>query len=227
MHQEHRCRGRQPQRREWPDVSSSEAIRLALEQFEPAADLLGRAFVDYPLMQYAVPDMARRPRAARALYASVLWYTLRYGESYTTAGLEGVAGWLPPAAPFPRFWRMLRSGMLVLPVRFGWSGFGRLQAADVVAEERHRAHAPGPHWYLWAIGVDPPHQRRGIAGRLMRPVLDRADQAGLPCYLETHRDSNVRVYERSGFQVVSQSPVPGHPLTVWAMLRRPGGATAD
>jgi ribosomal protein S18 acetylase RimI-like enzyme len=204
-------------------VSQSEAVRLRPEQFGQAVEVLTRAFLDYPLMQYVVPDEARRLRATRALYAAVLRYTLRYGLAYTTTSLEGAAGWLPPDRPFPTFLRMVRSGMLAVPFRFGWSGFQRLQAVDQVAEHQHRAHAPGSHWYLWAIGVDPPCQRIGVAGRVMRPVLDRADRDGLACYLETHKEANVKVYQRYGFEVVSTNPVPGHPLTLWAMRRSPPG----
>jgi ribosomal protein S18 acetylase RimI-like enzyme len=207
-------------------VSQSDAVLLRPDQFGQAVEVLTRAFLNYPLMLYTVPDEARRLRATRALYAAVLYYTLRYGQAYTTADLQGAAGWLPPDRPFPTFLRMVRSGMLSVPFRLGWSGLHRLQAADHVAEERHRLHAPGPHWYLWAIGVDPAHQRTGVAGRLMRPVLDRADRDALPCYLETHKDTNVKVYERYGFRVVSTNAIPGQPLTLWAMLRSPGGASA-
>ncbi len=201
------------------------AIDLAPGQLGPATDMLTRAFLDYPLMVYSVPDEDRRRRATRALYGAVLRYTHRYGVTHTTPALEGTASWLPPDRPFPTFLRMVRAGMLGVPFGFGWTGFQRLQAMDHVAEERHRAHAPGPHWYLWVIGVEPSRQRTGVAGRLMRPVFERADRDGLPCYLETHKETNVPVYERYGFGVASVTPIPGHPLTVWAMLRKPGAGS--
>ncbi len=203
-------------------VTGPEAVPLGGRQYGPAVDVLTRAFVDYPLMRYTVPDEAKRLRATRALYAAVLRYTLRYGETYATPDVAGAACWLPPERPFPTFLRMLRAGMLAIPFRFGRQAFGRLQAVDHVAEARHRQHAPGPHWYLWVIGVDPGRQRTGVAGRLMRPVFERADRDRLRCYLETHKEANVPVYERYGFRVVSQDPVPGHPLTLWGMLRSPG-----
>jgi GNAT superfamily N-acetyltransferase len=197
------------------------AIPLDKQQFNPVADMLGRAFHDYPVMEYAVPPDGPRRRAVRSLYSSLLRYSLRYGETYTTPGLEGVTCWLPPSEPFPRFWRMARSGMLALPFTFGWRGFKRLQGADHVAEVLHHTHAPGPHWYLWVIGVDPPRQRTGVAGRLMQPVFEKADREQHRCYLETHNPSNVAVYQRYGFRVASETPVPGHPLTVWGMIRSP------
>jgi ribosomal protein S18 acetylase RimI-like enzyme len=200
----------------------SEASLLDRQLFPKAADVLERAFYDYPFMEYCVPAAKGRQRAVSSLYSSVLHYSLRYGEVYATSETEGLACWLPPEAPFPSLWRMARAGMLALPLRFGWTGFRRLQAVDNVAEHLHREHAPGAHWYLWVIGVDPKFQGQGVAGQLMKPVFDRADRDQYRCYLETHKESNVRVYERHGFHVVSKTPVPGHPLTVWAMIRSPG-----
>jgi ribosomal protein S18 acetylase RimI-like enzyme len=205
-------------------MKTPEATLLDGRNFAPVAAALGRAFLDYPLMKYCVPDDERRRRAVCSLYTSVLRYSLLYGEAYSTADLDGAACWLPPDAPFPTFWRMTRSGMLGLPFSYGWAGFRRLQAVDHVAETLHRTHAPGAHWYLWVIGVEPERQGKGVAGRLMRPVFEQADRDQFRCYLETHKESNVRVYERYGFRVVSQTPVPGHPLTVWAMLRSPNAA---
>ena len=207
---------------------ASEVVRLSEQQLERATEALTHAFEDYPLMTHAVPDKGRRLKAVGSLYGGILRYCLNYGEAYTTAAIEGAAGWLPPERPFPSFWRMAWSGMLKVPFAFGREGFGRLHAADQVAEQLHRRHGQeaGKHWYLWAIGVDPAHQGTGVARRIMRPVLARADQAGLSCYLETHKETNVPIYQRLCFEVVSQAPVPGHPITIWAMLRSPQIARA-
>lgn len=50
-------------------------------------------------------------------------------------------------------------------------------------------------------------------------MLDRIDEAGLPCYLETLEEQNVRLYEHFGFVVAEESAIPGTNLTNWAMLR--------
>jgi ribosomal protein S18 acetylase RimI-like enzyme len=202
-------------------IIGSEADYLDASQYPAATDVLCAAFQDYPLMRHCVPDDGRRVRAVRSLYASVLRYTLRYGDTYATPGLEGVSCWLRPDDPFPTFWRMVRIGMLSVPWNFGVGGFRRLEAVDKIAEARHREHAPGKHWYLWVIGVAPAHQGQGVAGRLMRPVFDKADRDEMRCYLETHKEANVAIYQRYGFRVASQTPVPGSPLTLYAMLRSP------
>jgi GNAT superfamily N-acetyltransferase len=183
---------------------------------------MGRAFEDYPLLRYVVPDDRRRLRVASALYGAVIRYCLFYGQVDAIADVDGAACWLPPERPFPTFLRMVRAGMLRLPFQFGWTGYSRLEAFDRVATRMHCQHAPGPHWYLWAIGVVPERQGQGVGSSLMRPVLARADADGLPCYLETHKQSNTVIYARNGFRIVSESSVPGHPGTIWGMLRSPG-----
>jgi ribosomal protein S18 acetylase RimI-like enzyme len=197
------------------------SIRLTAEHLERATQALGRAFENYPLMEYALPDAARRLRGTLQLYGSILRYGLAQAEVYTTEDVIGAACWLPPTRPFPSFLGMVRAGMLRVPFRFGWTGFQRLSAVDHVATALHRAHAPGPHWYLWAIGVAPEHQGRGVAGHLMQPVFARADADGLPCYLETHKEANVRIYERYGFTVAAQAGAADYPGKIWAMTRSP------
>ncbi len=55
----------------------------------------------------------------------------------------------------------------------------------------------------------------------MQPILARADTDNIACYLETHREPNVRLYERHGFEVVCRADVPGHRVPIFAMLRKP------
>jgi ribosomal protein S18 acetylase RimI-like enzyme len=196
-------------------------IRLGPDQFEPARHTLGQAFEGYPLMTYALARPEGRSRAVTSLYASVLWDCLRWGEVYATSDLAGVACWLRPGQTFPGLLRLIRAGMLRLPWQFGLTGFRRLQAYAELAHQLQQEHAPERHWYLWAIGVLPQDQGKGIARRLAAPVLARADQESLPCYLDTHVETNVAIYKRLGFEVVSKVILPGHPLPVWAMLRRP------
>jgi GNAT superfamily N-acetyltransferase len=201
--------------------SCGDICRLEANRYQAARTALARAFFDYNLMQYAAPDARRRAPGVASLYGALLSDSFRWGEVFVTPDVVGVACWLPPEKSDISFLRQVRAGMLALPLRFGWGGFRRLLAYDAIAAEMHHAYAPMAHWYLSAIGVEPDHQGKGIGGALMRPILERADAARLPCYLETHRDSNVRMYERHGFEICQRASVPGHPVPVWAMLRKP------
>src|SRR5262249_30395363 len=145
------------------------------------------------------PDAARRGPAVTLLYDAILWDCFRHGEVYVPVSGWGAAAWLPPEKAFSTLSRQVRSGMLKLPLRFGLKGFNRLVDYDAIAQKLHHELAAMPHWYLAAIGVEPEHQGQGVASALMQPILGRADREGLHCYLETHRESNVRLYQRHGF----------------------------
>jgi hypothetical protein len=204
-----------------PLPAAKEVIRLLPDQFETASVTLSRAFENYPLMIYAFPNVEGRLRAVKAVYDPILWDCLRWGEVYATSDLSGVACWLPPGQTYPSLMRLIRCGMLMVPFHFGWTGFRRLLAYDSVAQKLHHEQPPAQHWYLWAIGVRPEDQGKGIAGQITAPILARADRERLPCYLETHVEANVRVYSRLGFETAAKTDLPKHPLPVWGMVRSP------
>jgi GNAT superfamily N-acetyltransferase len=202
-------------------LDTQRIIQLAPDQFQPARLTLGHAFENYPLMTYAKPKSAGRLDSVTALYGSILWDCLRWGEVYATSDLAGVACWLSPGRTSPGLSRLIESGMLKLLWLFGWRGFDCLKTYGDLANRLHHEHAPGRHWYLSAIGVRPQDQGKGIAGQLVAPILARADRDALPCYLETHVEANVKIYRRLGFEVTSSAVPRGHPLTVWGMVRNP------
>lgn len=51
-------------------------------------------------------------------------------------------------------------------------------------------------------------------------VVDRADQQGVPAYLEATSPDNRRLYERHGFVVTGELSILGGP-PVWPMWRGP------
>ncbi len=195
--------------------------RLDPPRYQQARVTLGRAFCDYPLMVYAQASDRRRAPAVTHLYGAILWDTFRWGEVHVTPGIAAVCAWLPPERSVPTFWRQARAGMLQLPFRFGLAGFRKLVAYDEIAQRLHHDHAPMPHYYLSAIGVSPERQGQGLGSAVMQPMLARADEQKLHCWLDTHLPENVRLYERHGFHVAQMVEPAGHPVPVWGMLRTP------
>ena len=202
-------------------ASTDQIVRLDDARYAAAREALGRAFFDYPLMVYAMADPRRRAPAVTFLYGAILWDSYRWGEIHITPDVQAVCCWLPPGRSTPTFWRQVRSGMLRLPLGFGVRGFRRLMIYDDVARALHHDFAPMPHYYLSSIGVQPERQGQGLGSALMQPMLGRADDEKVHCWLDTHRPENVRLYERHGFEVLRRVEPPGHPVPVWGMLRRP------
>jgi ribosomal protein S18 acetylase RimI-like enzyme len=195
--------------------------RLTQEQLPQAMAVMGRAFFKDPFLKHLVPDDVKRARLTPEFVGIVVKYCFLYGEVWTSPSLKGVACWLLPNQTSPSFARMLRTGMLFMPLKFGWAGFQRFNDVVSYTDTLHQQFAPAPHWYLWGLGVDPSQQGKGIGGALLQPVLSRADAAGQPCYLETQNESNLPFYQKHGFTVASDGVVPKSNLRVWAMVRQP------
>jgi ribosomal protein S18 acetylase RimI-like enzyme len=193
-------------------------VRVKTPEARRVATLFARAFQDDPLMRYAIPDAGQRLRVLPGLIGLNVCYGCRYGEVYATSDYTGAAVWLPPGQTVYSLRRMLRAGMFVAPLRMPWPMLQRLASVEARARALHERYAPGPHWYLSQLGVEPVCQRQGIATRLVRPILARIDSVALPCYLETENVVNVAVYQRYGFRVVAEDAVPNGPH-IWAMVR--------
>lgn len=180
---------------QWP-FSCFENWRKALPAFEPvpldflrireSAGVLERAFADDPGLHFVLPDPTDRVRLGPLLAATVVRYAVRCGSPMSIGDpIRGLALWFAPDDPEPSTLDLLETGISLVPEQIGpgaWTRFGRmLEHVDAL----HPLYAPGPHWYLAMIGVDPLHQGQGVGVALMQPVLARADRVGMACYLET------------------------------------------
>jgi ribosomal protein S18 acetylase RimI-like enzyme len=200
---------------------TQETTCLEAVQVDQAVATLTRAFQDDPIQRYVIPDDARRARLQPWVLGALVRYCLPYGEVHTTPDLDGVACWLPPGSSMTNIWGLLRSGMMLAPLRLGPVAFSRFMVLSTYMDATREHVVSVPHWYLSAIGVEPLRQGQGIGGALLDPVLARADADRLPCYLETQSERNVRFYEKRGFKVSHAGAVRG--LRIWSMLRTPQG----
>ncbi len=198
--------------------------RVETQTYPAARTTLGLAFNQYNLMCHAAPNDQHRPRAVASLYGAILSDCFRNGEVYQLGSARGIACWLPPSRTNLSLWRQIRGGMLALPWHFGIRGFRTLVAYGDVGDRLHHQYAPMPHWFLTAIGVRPSEQGQGVGSSLIRPMLERADAEGLACWLDTHQEKNVRLYEKLGFEVCERATVAGHSISVYGMLRPANGS---
>lgn len=195
-------------------------LHLPKSQIKTAGQLLARALHDGPLFVYLIPDNAQRKKKLAHLFECVVRSGFYYGEVYaTSARPEGVAVWLSPGNTNLSTWKQIRIGMLSLVFKLGCKPISRALSGLGYVSSVHERQAPFPHWYLFAIAVDPRFQGKGCGSRLLRPMLARIDEEHLPCYLETENEKNLPIYEHYGFKVVHDAIIPGTKVRQWAMLR--------
>ncbi len=87
-----------------------------------------------------------------------------------------------------------------------------------------KSHPAARHYYLFAIGVRPEAQGRGIGSALLRHVLPECDRARVPAYLENTNARNIPLYLRHGFEVTQELTLPFGGPKLWLMLRQPQGS---
>jgi GNAT superfamily N-acetyltransferase len=205
-----------------PTIQSAHAeatsVRAAGDEDVPAlARALARAFYDDPVMLWLMPDdeaRLRRLEPAFDLYLRRMWMPKEL--SFTTDGLTGGACWLPPGE-----WHLSVPRQLAMMPGMIAAFRGRLPRALRAFNFMESRHPKAPHYYLHVVGVDPDWQGRGLGGALMAPILRRCDDEGLPAYLEASSPRNRVLYERNGFRVVEEVPLPGGGPPLARMWREP------
>jgi predicted GNAT family N-acyltransferase len=70
------------------------------------------------------------------------------------------------------------------------------------------------------VGVLPERQGIGVGKKLMIKALEIVDAHTMPCYLETQSKNNVPIYQKFGFEVVSDKEIPQGGLHSWGMWRQ-------
>ena len=153
-------------------------------------------------------------RPAFAIMAKHLYLKKGFGHS-TADGLAGTL-WLPPSTQ-----KAYGLGNLALAYTIlkhgGITGMRHSLAIDSFMNRNKKGRPP--HFYLFAIAVNPRLQGKGLGGALMREALQQVDAAHMPAYLENSKQENIAFYQRHGFEIEQEViPVPGCP-PMWLMWR--------
>jgi len=178
------------------------------------ADTLAKAFFDDPLICFLLKDESSRPARMPKLFKLLFKLGLPHDACDVTSGFEAAALWRPPGAWHIPPLQYLTNGAAFIDV-FGLGGGLQVMGIMDVIEKRH-PHKP--HYYLQAIGTDPGKQGKGFGGVVIRRHLAVADAAGMPCYLESSKDSNIPIYKSFGFEVTGEINLANGP-TLWPMWR--------
>lgn len=186
---------------------------------DDAAAALSRAFFDDPLQSFVLPDPNERERLSPAFFNCVLRHGQLFGEVYGTHEARAAAVWLPLPRSAKDAAKSARGPLSELPAVIGDAAMQRSDQIMKFLDEFHKRDAPGSHWYLGVIGVDPGMQGNGIGRSLVEHVVARADAVRLPCYLETAQPANVQFYINRGFEVKVETVEPESGLRLWTFLR--------
>jgi GNAT superfamily N-acetyltransferase len=201
--------------------ATEQTVRPAVAaDVKPLAAVMARAFYHDPPFMWMLPNPRTRLKRSRRFFAALARdkALAHGGVDVVLVGTEvaGAAIWRPPGQGQTV---QLRT-MLGVVRAFG----RRMRAAAALANALERAHPREPHWYLFAIGVDPAWQGTGVASALLRPRLDQCDHDGMPAYLEASKPANVPIYQHFGFEPTGNPDLPDGAPPLTAMWRTAAAA---
>jgi GNAT superfamily N-acetyltransferase len=203
-------------------LSRTADIRRAVPADAAAvASALAVAFTDDPVFCWMWPDEDVRPVATRTFFDIVVDILAPHDDAWITAAgvrgarVSGAALWVP-AGQAPMSDRRAEAFADELAELCAPHGDRVLELIGLM--DGH--HPRQPHEYLWFLGVVPAARGRGLGSALITPVLERADEAGHPAYLEATSPRNRALYERHGFRAGAPFAVAGGP-PLWPMWRDP------
>lgn len=182
-----------------------------------AAKVLQDAFIDDPIMHCLFSKTYMQSDDARGTFEYLLWV---YGASFGMTELAVVpsskdnndeddqvvcsaAMWEPKHASLGATVRTLFFLFWHFVFR-GWKRTQRMARLLEIAETKRHLHVPQEHFHLVMIGTDSAQRGKGIGAKLIQVGLDRADQLGVPCYLESSNVKNVPFYKRFGFETMEE-----------------------
>lgn len=155
---------------------------------------------------WTVPCTARhrRRRVSWTALAWSYWYKIR-GKLVSYVPLAIRALWYPILGRGYLERRLFRNAMM-----------------ERLKHKMSQEDKDGGYYYLDLLCVDPAYERRGLAGRLLRPGFEMADQENRPVWL-TSTPAGHGLYRKLGFETMDTTDLDGGRYGQWqeSGMRRP------
>jgi ribosomal protein S18 acetylase RimI-like enzyme len=191
------------------------------KDLERLAQVAADAYQDYPLHNWFTKDKYDAKASELIMQISLRTMTedaVIYADSEE---LNGFAVWLPFGFTGSKTLPFLMNGGLRLILHSGPGIISRLLAYETFAMKLKKEFTENYDWYLYNLSIKKDAQGKGIASKLMRPMLQFCDDERMVAYLETNKESNVGLYKHYGFDLMRQEQIPKSPVTHFAMVRTP------
>jgi ribosomal protein S18 acetylase RimI-like enzyme len=161
-----------------------------------ATILLG--FATDPIARWSFPDPAQYLKTAPRFMEAFGGRAFDHGTAFVADDGKAAALWLPPGiGPDEATMEAIVSETIRERPEIAEDAAG-------LFEGMAKYHPHEPHWYLPLIAADPQFIGMGLGAALMKHVLRRCDDEGMPAYLESSNPRNISLYERHGFQIIGE-----------------------
>ena len=187
------------------------------------AEIAADAYQDYPLHNWLTKGKYDKKASKLIMQITLKSMTedaIIYADSEE---MNGFAVWLPFGFTGSKTFPFLFNGGLKLIFHSGLGINGRLLTYENYAMNLKKEFTDNYDWYLYNLSIKKDSQGKGIASKLMRPMLQFCDDEKMVAYLETNKDKNVTLYQHYGFELKKEELIPKTTVTHYAMIRTPMG----
>lgn len=191
------------------------------EELDILAKVAADAYMDYPLHNWFTKGKYDAKASELIMQISLRTMTedaVIYADSEE---MNGFAVWLPIGFTGSKTFPFLANGGLRLILHSGVGIIGRLLTYENYAMDLKKDFTDNYDWYLYNLSVKKEAQGKGIASKLLRPMLNFCDDEKMIAYLETNKESNVGLYSHYGFELKKEEIIPKTTVTHYAMVRQP------
>ena len=209
-----------------PEIPEVQGLyRMREEDIPLFARCCASAYTDYPVFKAVCPD-GYDPQSVIDIMTVNLKATRNSMLCLSPdSNVRAIAQWMPPGMAGTDAEKFDESGGEDLKVSMYPEVLEKLNTMESYCMELMDRYSDEKTWYLNNIAMYPDEQGKGRASRLMRPMLNYFDRVGDGCYLETHKQKNVRIYEHYGFKVMEVGKIPDTDIDHYAMYREPNPRT--
>ena len=185
------------------------------------AEVAADAYRDYPLHNWFTKGKYDE-KASNLLMKVTLKTMTKDAVIYADSEeINGFAAWLPFGFAGNKTLPFLKNGGLKLFLHSGVGFIGRLLTYEKYAMNLKKEFTDNYDWYLFNLSIKKDAQGKGIASKLMRPMLQFCDDERMVAYLETNKEANVGLYKHYGFELMKEELIPSTPVMHYSMVRKP------
>lgn len=183
------------------DITLPDTIRKAnISDWRLLADITAEAFADDPVNQWIFGNHRAILSAFRVLMRTIY---APHGICHVI-GNDAAAVWTDYSAQDIQDEMGLIGQINFTLGQLHHGSKGSLARAMKAETAMEKHHPTLPHLYLFTIGARQIARGKGLGRTLLRPMLDYADKANLPCYLENSNPINTGFYNTHGFRAIKK-----------------------
>ena len=189
------------------------------ERLEELSEVAANAYQDYPLHNWLTKgkyDSVASKLIMQATLVAMKDDAVIYADSEE---LNGFAVFVPLGFTGSKTLPFLKNGGMDLLLHSGLGIIKKLLIYETFAMKLKKKYTGPIDWYLYNLSVRKDAQGKGIATKLLLPVLDFCDDEKMVTYLETNKESNVAMYERFGFELKESTLIPSSSIMHYSMVR--------